>query len=86
MSRVTHVYGSCHTHEFVTSQEFAPHTVAVGREWVMSHVDKSCHICMSHVTHMYGSCHAHEFVTPQEFAPGTENGSCHTCMSHATYV
>ena len=70
MRHVARMDGPCHTHEFVTSQQFAPGTAAVGRKWVMSH--------------MYESYHTHEFVTSQEFAPGTavvgrEWHSCSQC-------
>ena len=62
----------------------------VAYEWVMSHMNESCHIWMSHVTyewvmsHMNGSCHIwmshviHEWVM-------SHNQPCHIWMSRVTY-
>ena len=51
----------------------------IWHEWVMSHVNESCHICMSHVTCESWLIYAHTQVVAHV------NESCHIWMSHDTY-
>ena len=60
-------------------------------EWVMSHMNESCHIWMSHVTyewvmsHMNASCHIWMRHIMYEWVMSRINESCHIWMSHVTY-
>jgi len=60
-------------------------------EWVMSHMNESCHIWMSHITyewvmsHMNKSCHIWIRHDTYEWVMSHTNESCHIWMSHVTY-
>jgi len=51
-------------------------------EWVMSHMNESCHIWLSHVIH---SCHIWMSHGTYKWVMVHMNESRHTCMSHGTY-
>ena len=60
-------------------------------EWVMSHVNESCHIRMSHATyewvmsHRNESCHIRMNHVTCEWVMSHMNASCHTWTRHVTY-
>ena len=63
----------------------------VTHEWVISHMNETCHTWMSHVTHewfmshMNESCHTWMSHVTHECVMSHMNESCHTWMSHVTH-
>jgi len=56
---ILHVNESCHTHGWVVLFFFS---LGVTIEWVIPHMNVSCHDRMSHGTHMNELWHTHEWV------------------------
>jgi len=89
MSHVTHTN---ETHiQMSHSYHSTSDMIYVTYEWVMSHMNESCHVWMSHVTyawvmsHMNESCHVWMSNAIYEWGMSHMNESCHICMSHVTY-
>ena len=88
MRHVTNTNESCHTREEGIARMWMSHVTCMNEschtyEWVMSHLNESCHtlrdegmshIWMSHVTHMRESCDTYEWVMS------------HIWMSHVTHM
>jgi len=70
MRHVTHLNGSCHWYDWVTSH------MNYTNAWVMSHMNESCHIWMSRVTYEWIMSHRMSHVTYES----------HLWMSHVTYA
>ena len=75
IGHVTHMYGSCHTYEWVMSHIWMRHVTYMNEschtcEWVMSHmwmshfthVNESCHICEWVMSHMWMSDSTYEWI------------------------
>jgi len=96
VSRVTCMNESHHIHRWVISHRkhdrFMPHTRMshVTYEWVMPHINESCHICMSHVTyecvmsHMNEACQIWMCHVTYEWVMPHMNESCHIWTGHVT--
>jgi len=65
---MSHVWMSHMTYEWVMSWKVLSSRRAHTHEWVMSHMNESCHIWMNHVTHMNESCHPYEWIMSYQVA------------------
>ena len=60
-------------------------------EWIVSHINESCHIWMSHVTYEWVMSHMNEWFhiwishVTYEWVTSHMNEPCHIWMSHVTY-
>jgi len=97
MSHVTYVNESYHvwmrriwTHSYSDITCYVTSISHVTYEWVMSHMNESCHIWMSHVTyesvmsHIHESCHIWMSHVTYEWVMSHMNESCHIWMSHVS--